>query len=70
MASSCCDLLRIEAFEQLTVVDRKGGDRGVHDLEALIRQLDDDATTIVRIRQSTHQSAALEPIDPARHAGR
>ena len=50
----------IEPLEELAIADREGGDRGVDDLAPLIRQLDDHAAAIVRVVESTHESAPLE----------
>ena len=69
-ALKLCDLLGIEALQELTIADRDGSNRLVDDLEALIGQLDDDSTAIVRVREATHEAAPLKPIDPARHARR
>ncbi len=44
------DLLWIEPLQELAIADRIGCNRRVDDLEALIRQLDDDSTAIVGIR--------------------
>ena len=65
-----CDLLWIEPLQELAIAGRIGGNGSVHDLEALVRQLDQQPATIVRIRESTDESSPLESIDPARHARR
>ena len=64
------DILWIEPLQELAITDRDSGDRGVHDLAPLIGQLDDHSTAIVRVVQSTHESAALHSVDSARHARR
>jgi hypothetical protein len=63
------DLLRIEPLEELAIAHRIRGDRGVHDLEPLIRELDDDSATIVLICQATddprRSSRSMRLVTPA-----
>jgi len=44
-----CDLRWIEALKQLAIADRDGRHGGIHDLQALVSQLDKHAAAIVRV---------------------
>jgi len=64
------DLVRLEPREELALACGVGGDCGIDDRETLVRELDDHAAPIIRIRQPPDEPAPLEPINPARHACR
>jgi len=57
-----------KSFEELAIALRVRGNGRVHDREAVLRQLDDDAAPIVGIREPADVATAFEAIDPARHA--
>ena len=59
------DLLRLETRQELSLARDIRGDRGIHDGEPLVRQLDDDAASIDRVSQASDETAPLEPVDPA-----
>jgi RNA polymerase sigma-70 factor, ECF subfamily len=62
------ELVCVKPAEELAFADGVGSGRGVHDLDPLIRELDDHPAAVVGIGQSPDETASLEAIDPARHA--
>ena len=63
------DLVGIEARQQLPIALGNGGDGLVDEPRALIGELDDHASSVIRVWEATDETSPLESIDPAGDAG-
>jgi len=58
------DLVGIEARQQLPIALGNGGDSLVDEPPALVGELDDHASSVIRVWEATDETSPLESIDP------